>query len=272
MKSNIQVNNLKDFLDSAIKAAKIGGSVLKRYWKDRSYLDVDEKGKNDFVTQVDRDSEKEIVSFLHSRFPDHDIVAEEFSREKKGSRFLWLIDPLDGTTNYINQFPMFCVSTSLLIDGKIYVGAVYDPMRDELFQAIKGHGAFLNGRKISVTHPKSLSGCLLATGFPFKQQPRMKNYLESFETFMKRTAGVRRAGSAALDLCYTAAGIFDGFWEMGLSSWDIAAGTLFVWEAGGVVTDFRGGDQFLETGDIVAASPIVHKEMIQIIKKAYPIE
>lgn len=270
MKANKQDKNLKDLLDVAIKAAKTGGLILKRYWKDESHLDVDEKGKNDFVTQVDRDSEKEIVSFLRSRFPDHDIVAEEFSRDKKGSRFLWLIDPLDGTTNYINRFPMFCVSISLLIDGEISIGAVHDPLRDETFQAIKGQGAFLNAKKISVTHPESLSGCLLATGFPFKEQHRIKNYLESFERFMRLTAGVRRAGSAALDLCYTAAGIFDGFWEMGLSPWDIAAGALFIREAGGVVTDFQGGDRFLDTGDIIAAPPAVHREMIDIIKKTFP--
>ncbi len=269
MSSKIQDNDLQEFLEAAIKAAKKGGVLLNRYWKEEIRLDVDEKGINDFVTQVDKDSEKEIVSFLRSIFPDHDIVAEEFSREKSGSRFLWLIDPLDGTTNYIHRFPMFCVSVALLIDGEISVGAVYDPARDDTFHAIKGQGSFLNEKKMSVTHPKSLAGCLLATGFPFKQQPRIKSYLEAFETFMKRTAGLRRAGSAALDLCYTAAGIFDGFWEMGLSSWDIAAGALFIREAGGIVSDFQGGDKFLETGDIIAASSTLHKEMLQIIKKAY---
>jgi myo-inositol-1(or 4)-monophosphatase len=270
MNSEIQDKNLQEFLEAAIRAAKTGGVVLSRYWEEETSLDVDEKGINDFVTQVDKDSEKEIVSFLRSRFPGHDIVAEEFSREKAGSRFLWLIDPLDGTTNYIHRFPMFCVSIALLIDGEISVGAVYNPARDETFHAIKSQGAFLNEKKISVTRPESLAGCLLATGFPFRQQPRIKNYLEAFEAFMRRTAGLRRAGSAALDLCYTAAGIFDGFWEMGLSSWDIAAGALFIREAGGIVSDFQGGDNFLETGDIVAAFPTVHKEMIEIIKKAYP--
>ncbi len=270
MSSEIQYKDLQVFLEAAIKAAKMGGTVLNRYWKDDIRLEVDEKGINDFVTQVDKDSEKEIVSFLRSRFTDHDIVAEEFSRERAGSRFLWLIDPLDGTTNYIHRLPLFCVSIALLIDGEISVGAVHDPAREETFHAIKGQGAFLNGKKLSVTRPKSLAGCLLATGFPFRQQPRMKNYLEAFETFMRRTAGIRRAGSAALDLCYTAAGIFDGFWEMGLSSWDIAAGVLFIQEAGGIVSDFHGGDQFLDSGDIIAASPALHEEMLTIIKKAYP--
>jgi myo-inositol-1(or 4)-monophosphatase len=270
MNSKIPEKDLRGFLDVAIQAAKTGGLVLNRYWRDGIQLDVDEKGINDFVTQVDRDSEREIVSFIRSHFSDHDIVAEEFSKDKAGSRYLWLIDPLDGTTNYIHRFPMFCVSIALLIDGDISVGAVYDPVRDETFQAIKGKGAFLNGKKIAVTRKKSLAGCLLATGFPFKQQPRIKQYLKSFETFMKLSAGVRRAGSAALDLCYTAAGIFDGFWEMGLSPWDIAAGALFIHEAGGVASDFQGGDKFLETGDIVAASAAVHKEMHDIIKKSFP--
>lgn len=265
-----QKPDMDELLKTAIEASKRGGAVLKRFWSNGETLKVDEKGKNDYVTQVDREAEKEIVSFIHSRYPDHDVIAEEFSRKKTGSRFVWLIDPLDGTTNFIHRFPIFCVSIALLVDGQISVAAVYDPMSEDLFQAVKGNGAYLNERKISVSRPGSLGRCLLATGFPFKQQHRLPSYLVTFEGFVRTTSGIRRAGSAAIDLCYTAAGIFDGFWEQGLSPWDIAAGTLLVREAGGIVTDFYGEEKFLESGDIVAASPAIHSEMMKIINKAYP--
>jgi len=261
----------KELLAVAVEAAKHGGSVLRRFYDDGVALKVDEKGTNDYVTQVDREAEKEIVSFINSRFPDHDVMAEEFSRKKSGSRFVWCIDPLDGTTNFIHRFPVFCVSVALLIDGEISVAAVYDPMNEDLFHAVKEGGAYRNDAKISVSNPGSLARCLLATGFPFKQQHRLPAYLITFDGFCRTTSGIRRAGSAAIDLCYTAAGIFDGFWEQGLSPWDIAAGTLLVREAGGIVTDFYGGEKFLETGDIVAASPIIHSEMMKIVREAYPL-
>ncbi|MEW5806898.1 MAG: inositol monophosphatase family protein [Acidobacteriota bacterium] len=265
------MDNTKDrLLRIAIEAAKRGGDVLMKYWENGERLDVDEKGKNDYVTQVDREAEKEIVSFIHSSVPDHDVVAEEFSRKKSGSRYVWLIDPLDGTTNYIHRFPVFCVSVSLLIDGEISVAAVFDPIRNDIFQAVKDKGAHLNQKKLTVSHPGSFGRAVLATGFPFREQHRLENYLKTFEHFVRTTSGIRRAGSAAIDLCYTAAGIFDGFWEMGLSSWDIAAGALLVREAGGIVTDFHEGNRFLETGDVVAASPFIHAELMKVIREAYP--
>ncbi len=269
MKKNDHNQKMNTFLNAAIEAARRGGSVLKTFWERNERLAVDEKGRNDYVTQVDREGEKEIVSYLNAKFPDHDVMAEEFSRKKSGSRFVWQVDPLDGTTNFIHRWPVFCVSIALLIDDEISVAAVYDPIKDDLFHAVKGQGAYVNDTKISVSQPGSLGRCLLATGFPFKEQKQLGTYLIMFDGFCRDTSGIRRAGSAAIDLAYTAAGIFDGFWEMGLSSWDIAAGALLVREAGGIVTDLHGGDGFLESGDIAAASPLIHSEMMKIIQKAY---
>ena len=254
------------YLDSAIEAARIGGAVLDSYRKRSTPLSIGLKGLNDYVTEVDHASEKAIVDFITGRYPEHSIVAEESEELTRDKRYQWYIDPLDGTTNFIHGVPTYAVSVALCVDGKPVVGAVYDPVHGEMFHAIAEGGAFLNKEKIAVSERESLKGSLISTGFPFRAQARLKEYLRSLETFILETAGVRRAGSAALDLCYTACGRYDGFWEMSLSSWDIAAGALIVREAGGVVTDFLGRDGYLKTGNVVTANRRIHSSMLEIIR------
>ena len=255
------------FLEAAIEAARIGGAVLSEYGKRQAPIAIGLKGVNDYVTEVDRASEKAVVDYLTSRFPDHSIVAEESSEQTRDKRFQWYIDPLDGTTNFIHGVPIYAVSVALYVDGKAAVGAVNDPVHQEMFHAIEGGGAFLNKEKIVVSERSSLKGSLLSTGFPFRAQGRLKEYMRSLETFILETAGVRRAGSATLDLCYTACGRYDGFWEMALSPWDVAAGALIVREAGGVVTDFLGRDGYLKTGNVLSANRRIHSSMLEIIRQ-----
>src|SRR5881409_3516668 len=211
-------------------------------------------------------SEQAIVGYLAERFPEHSVMAEESDEVSRDKRFQWYIDPLDGTTNFIHDIPIYAVSVALSVDGRMMAGAVYDPVRDDMFHAIAEGGAFLNKEKIKVSARDSLKGALLATGFPFRAHGRLKEYLRSFETFILETAGIRRAGSASLDLCYTACGRYDGFWEMSLSAWDLAAGSLIVREAGGVVTDFLGRDGYLRSGNVVTANRRIHSSMLEIIR------
>ena len=255
------------YLEAAMEAARIGGAVLTEHAARAGSIAIDLKGVNDYVTEVDRASERAIVSFLTERFPDHSVIAEESPEQQRSRRFHWYIDPLDGTTNYIHGVPVYAVSVALAVDGQVAAGAVYDPTRQEMFHAIADGGAFLNRQRIHITERDSLQGALLATGFPFRAQSRLKEYLRSLETFIRETAGIRRAGSASLDLCYTACGRFDGFWEMSLSAWDIAAGALIVREAGGVTTDFLGRDGYLRTGNVVAANRRIHAAMLDIIRQ-----
>lgn len=254
------------FLGAAIEAASIGGTVLKEYKKRSAPISIGLKGLNDYVTEVDHASEKAIVDYLTGRYPEHSIVAEESRELTRDKRYQWYIDPLDGTTNFIHDVPIYAVSVALCVDGKPLVGAVYDPVHEEMFHAIAEGGAFLNKEKIEVSERGSLKGSLLSTGFPFRAQGRLKEYMRSLETFILETAGVRRAGSASLDLCYTACGRYDGFWEMSLSPWDIAAGALIVREAGGVVTDFLGRDGWLKSGNVVTANRRIHSSMLEIIR------
>src|SRR5262245_45063080 len=254
------------FLEAAIEAATIGGAVLTEYKKRSAPLTIGLKGLNDYVTEVDRASEKAIVGYLMNRYPDHSIIAEESNELTRDKRYQWYIDPLDGTTNFIHGVPIYAVSVALCVDGKAVVGAVYDPVHAEMFHAVANGGAFVNNEKIAVSERESLKGSLLSTGFPFRAQGRLKEYMRSLETFILETAGVRRAGSASLDLCYTACGRYDGFWEMSLSPWDIAAGALIVREAGGVVTDFLGRDGYLKTGNVVTANRRIHSSMLEIIR------
>jgi myo-inositol-1(or 4)-monophosphatase len=254
------------FLDAAIEAARIGGAILKEYKQRSAPISVGLKGLNDYVTEVDHASEKAILDYLTAKYPEHSIVAEESEELARDKRFQWYIDPLDGTTNFIHDVPIYAVSVALCVDGKPVVGAVYDPVHEEMFHAVAEGGAFLNQEKIVVSERESLKGSLLSTGFPFRAQGRLKEYMRSLETFILETAGVRRAGSASLDLCYTASGRYDGFWEMALSPWDIAAGVLIVREAGGVVTDFLGRDGYLKTGNVVTANRRIHSSMLEIIR------
>ena len=249
----------------AIRAARSAGSVLLRYYEHTDTLNVTAKGRNEFVSEVDRSAERTIIDVLRSKYPDHGILAEE-SGNQPGDEYQWIIDPLDGTTNYLHGFPQFSVSIALKHKGVLEQGVVYDPMREEMFTASRGAGALLNDRRIRVTNRKTLDGALLGTGFPYRDQTHLDAYLGMFKTLISRTAGIRRPGSAALDFAYVAAGRLDGFWELGLAEWDFAAGALLVREAGGVVSDISGNDRFMETGNVITGNLKLHNAMLQAIR------
>jgi len=236
-----------------------------RYFDHVDSLTVSSKGLNDFVSEVDRASEQAIIDILRKAYPNHAILAEE-SGEHAGNDFKWVIDPLDGTTNYLHSFPQFAVSIALKHKGVLEHGVVYDPVRDEIFTATRGEGAMLNDRRLRISDRKGLQGALLGTGFPYRDFQHMDAYIGMFKTFAQETAGMRRPGSAALDFAYVAAGRLDGFWELGLSEWDFAAGALLVKEAGGTVSDIGGGGRFLETGNVIAGGLKVHSAMVKAIK------
>lgn len=246
-------------LNIAVRAARAAGDLIVRYVDRVDSLKISPKGRNDFVSEVDRQAEQEIVNVLRKAFPSHSFLGEEGGRHggPKGE-FVWVIDPLDGTTNFLHGFPQFAVSIALLHKGRIECGVIYDPLRQELFTAKRGGGATLENRRLRVSKQKGFQGALLGTGFPFKEQRHNDAYFGMFRELMKDTAGIRRAGSAALDLAYVACGRLDGFWEIGLMPWDMAAGVLLIQEAGGIVTDFEGGDKFLETGNVLTANPKLH--------------
>lgn len=255
-------------LGAAVAGARAGARVIMDYWGKRGTYPIQEKGRNDFVTVVDRRAEEAIVGLIRERFPDHAIVAEESSPTARPGGFRWYIDPLDGTTNFIHGYPLFGVSVALADPQGMRAAAVYDPLRDEMFTATRGGGAFLNGKPIRVSPAEKLSQALLVTGFPFRSLDRLDPYLATFRSFVLGSSGIRRDGSAALDLAYVACGRYDGFWEMSLSPWDVAAGSLLVREAGGTVSDFLGREGYLETGDIIAASLNVHPAMLRIVRES----
>jgi len=252
-------------INIAIRAARSAGSLLLRYFDRVDSLKVSSKGMNDFVTEVDRASEQVIIETLRKTFPDHAILAEE-SGQQDGNDFQWVIDPLDGTTNYLHGFPQFSISIALKHRGVLEHALVYDPLHEEMFTASRGEGALMNDRKIRVSDRKEIKGALLGTGFPYRDQSHLDAYLGMFRALIKDSAGIRRPGSAALDLAYVAAGRLDGFWELGLAQWDIAAGALLVKEAGGVVSDINGGEHYLESGNIIAAGLKVQAEMVREIR------
>lgn len=265
-KKNSWGKELGHFLDVATQAALAAGGYLRR--RIHRVGQVDYKGAVNLVTDCDRYSQKIIISTLRRAFPSHGFLAEEDLHPVAGKEnYRWLIDPLDGTTNYAHGFPIFCLSAALEKDGEILIGVIYDPMRQELFQAIKGQGARLNGRRIRVSTTSSLNHSLLATGFPYDLRESPVNNLVHFENFLFCVQAIRRCGAAALDLAYVACGRFDGFWELKLNPWDVAAGSLLVEEAGGQVTDFRGGKLDLAAGEIVASNGLIHSSMIKILAK-----
>jgi myo-inositol-1(or 4)-monophosphatase len=228
-------------------------------------LNIGTKQRNDFVSEVDRLAEAEIIRLIHRAYPEHAVLAEESGRQGE-SEFEWVVDPLDGTTNFLHGFPQFAVSIALKHRGRLDQAVVYDPLRQELFTASRGAGATLNDRRIRVTRANGLDGALLGTGFPFRQQQHLDAYLAMFRALFPDAAGIRRAGAAALDLAYVAAGRLDGFWEIGLNEWDTAAGALLVLEAGGMVSDFDGGGDYLETGNVICAGPRLHGTMVAAIR------
>ena len=229
-------------------------------------LEIQFKGEIDLVTAVDRACEAAVVELLRARFPDHDIVAEETDLARRGSRYVWFVDPLDGTTNYAHGYPFFCCSVALTVDGEPVSGAVYDCVKEELFTAEKGAGAHLNGRRLRVTDRSELLRSLLTTGFPYDMRLDLDRALRLFNRFMGVARGIRRDGAAALDLCYLAAGRIDGFWEERLNAWDVMAGALMVREAGGVVTRFDGSPLTTEADEIVAANPVLHARMLEVLR------
>ena len=254
-------------LNIAIRAARAGGAVIVRHVDRLDTVTVTEKARNDFVSDVDHQAEYVIVDTIRRSYPDHAILAEEGGASGEGE-FQWIIDPLDGTKNFLHGFPHFAVSIALKYRGHLDQAVIFDPLRQELFTASRGAGAQLDGKRIRVTRRKHLAGGLLATGFPFRELANLDTHLRSIGALVPRIAGLRRSGSAALDLAYVAAGRLDGFWEFGLAPWDMAAGALLVREAGGIVSDALGNDGFMEGGGIVAGSPRVHHEMLPHLRGA----
>jgi myo-inositol-1(or 4)-monophosphatase len=251
-----------DFLEAAVEAAQRAGEFISANRGTLSSADIGLKDAFDFVTRVDKESEKMIIDFIMKRFPGHHFLAEESIHEGETEGYRWIIDPLDGTTNYIHGFPMSAVSIALQFQREIIVGVVFDPFRKELFTAIKGEGAFLDGGKITVSTVSAMESALIATGFPFKRKNLVDHYLALFKNIFLEVSDIRRAGSAALDLAYLACGRFDGFFEIGLSPWDCAAASLMIKESGGVVTNFGGGDDFMSNGNIVAGNVFTHSVMM----------
>lgn len=254
-------------LNTAVKAARRAGSIINRAALNREGLEVRAKHRNDFVTQVDKAAEDAILAIIRQAYPDHAVLAEESGvSESAKSEYRWIIDPLDGTTNFIHGFPQYCVSIALQHRGVTAHGVIYDPSKNELFTASKGRGAYLDDRRIRVTKCAQLRDALVGTGFPFKELARLELYSRQLRSLMTGSSGVRRAGAAALDLAYVACGRLDAFWEMGLAPWDMAAGALMIQEAGGMVGDLAGAQGWLESGDIAAGTPKVFPQLLEALK------
>ena len=255
-------------LNTAIKAARRGATVINRASFDLDRVKVTEKQFNDFVTEVDQAAEAAIIEVLKTAYPDHAILAEESGASGNlhdESEYVWIIDPLDGTTNFIHGFPVYCVSIALAHRGVVQQAVVYDPSRNDLFFATKGRGAFLNDRRLRVSKRTRMQDALIGTGFPFRKGDNFKRYMKMFEEVMTQCAGLRRPGAAALDLCYVAAGYYDAFFETGLNPWDVAAGSLIITEAGGLIGNFTGESDYLFQREVVAGNPKIYGQMVQIL-------
>lgn len=253
-------------LNIATKAARSAGDIIVRYVDRIDTLNISQKSINDFVSEVDRLAEQEIIGIIRKAYPNHGILAEESGVQNSSDEYCWTIDPLDGTTNFLHQFPQFSVSIAVERKKQVEQCVVYDPLRQELFSANKGSGSQLNGRRLRVSKATSLEGSLLGTGFPYRDFSYIDSYLETFKDLMQCTAGIRRAGSAALDLAYVAAGRLDGFWEFGLKRWDIAAGSLLIQESGGVVSDANGKEDYLNKGHIVGGNLKTHRALLNKVQ------
>jgi myo-inositol-1(or 4)-monophosphatase len=253
-------------LNIAVRAARTAGNIIARNFESRDNLDIQAKGDNDFVTKVDKEAEQAIISKIQQSYADHTFVGEESGLTEGNEDFKWIIDPLDGTTNFVKGIPHFCVSIALQYKGKLDQAVVFDPLRGELFTASRGNGAQLNGFRIRVAQAKDLNNTVLATAFPFKNKTLMPGSLEKFGTIFNDAGDIRRSGSAALDMAYVAAGRYDGYWEQGIKPWDIAAGELLVREAGGLVSDFEGGHQYFKDEKVVAGNPKVVMALVKHLK------
>lgn len=262
-------SNQHPMLNVAVKAARLAGSIINRAALDVEAVRISKKQVNDFVTEVDHASENAIIETLLTAYPTHGIWAEESGREhgNAASDHVWLIDPLDGTTNFIHGFPVYCISIALLVKGRVEQAVIYDPTRNDLFTATRGRGAYLNDRRLRVSKRIALKESLISTGFPFRPGDNFNVYLRMMADVMQRTAGLRRPGAAALDLAYVAAGYTEGFFETGLSPWDVAAGSLLVTEAGGLIGNFTGESDFLEQKECVAGNPKIYGQLVHILRK-----
>ena len=262
---------MQPMLRIATNAARNAGQTIARAFRDVDLLTVENKSANDFVTAVDRASEKAIIDEIKNSFPNHRFIGEEFGEHgPKDAEYEWIIDPLDGTTNFVRGIPQFAVSIACRHKGKLEHGVIYDPIKNDEFSASRGRGAMLNGRRIRVSDRKGLTGALLVTGIPFtgETMDRLDAYFETCKALLRNnTAGIRRPGAASLDLAYVAAGRFDGFWEMNLKPWDIAAGVLLIREAGGLISDLGGGETYMTKGNILAASPRIYREMLPTVRE-----
>jgi myo-inositol-1(or 4)-monophosphatase len=256
-----------EFLKTAVSAARRAADVILVNLGRLTTADIETKQAFDFVTKIDKWSEAVILETIRGKFPHHLFLSEETQRQESDGNYRWIIDPLDGTTNFIHSYPVFSISIALEYREEIIVAAVFDPVRDELFHAVKGGGSFLNSKRISVSDITILEKSLISTGFPFRKKEIIDLYLRLFREIFSGVSDIRRAGSAAIDLAYIAAGRIDGFFELNLGPWDIAAGSLLVREAGGVITDFSGGDEYLHTGNVIAGNKSIHNEMHKIINQ-----
>jgi myo-inositol-1(or 4)-monophosphatase len=256
-------------LNVAVSAARAAGAIINRAALDIESVRIAQKQINDFVTEVDQKSEAAIIETLLTAYPGHGIWAEESGREHgaQDSEFVWIIDPLDGTTNFIHGFPIYCVSIALAFKGKVEQAVVYDPTRNDMFTATKGRGAYMNERRIRVSKRTQLQDCLVSTGFPYRPGDNLPQYMSMFSDVVQRVAAVRRPGAAALDLAYVAAGFSDAFFESGLQPWDVAAGSLLIQEAGGLVGNFSGEADFLEQHECMAGNPKIYGQMVPLLSK-----
>ncbi|MBW1981690.1 MAG: inositol monophosphatase [Deltaproteobacteria bacterium] len=259
----------ESLLKTMLESARKGGEVLMKYHLASDDLHVRTKGKFDYVTEADVAAQRAIVAVIQEHYPEHDILAEEAAATTRRSAIRWIVDPLDGTTNFIHGFPVFAVTVAIESEGTVLAGVVYDPTREELFLAEKDRGATLNGKPLAVSATREASEMLIATSFPWRKKLLLERYLAAFKCMFARVNDFRRTGSAALDLAYVAAGRCDGFWELGLKPWDIAAGHLLVHEAGGKISDFSGGDRHIWVGDVVAGNTAAHDFLLPVIKGVF---
>lgn len=256
-------------IETAATAARLAGEVILKNLGQLDAGEIRAKEAFDFVTEVDKRSESVIIETIRKKFPSHSFLAEETLKEQDTGNYRWIIDPLDGTTNYIHSYPMFSVSIALQYRGEIISAVVFDPLRNELFHAVKGGGAFLNESPIHVSGTGLLEKSLVATGFPFRKKDMVELYLKAFKLIFFEVSDIRRAGSAAIDLAYIAAGRFEGFFELNLSPWDISAGSLLITEAGGVITDFGGKGDFISTGNVVAGNPSIQPQILRRVRETF---
>ena len=254
-------------LNVAVKAARRAATIINRASLNLERLQIDRKQHNDFVTEVDKAAEETIIETLSEAYPNHGFLAEESGELLNNSDHIWIIDPLDGTTNFIHGFPQYAISIALSVNGVLQQAVIYDPNRDELFSASKGGGAYVDRRRLRVADQIKLENALIGTGFPYRQDQDMDQYLKIFADMTRQCAGLRRPGAASLDLAYVAAGRYDGFFESELKPWDMAAGALIITEAGGLVGNYRGEEGFLESGEIMAGNPRIFAQMAQVLGK-----